>query len=112
MCWGKRVTVNLKDALQGVLVDECVYVPTQEAANALDFSFVLCKSLQSECPRFPSWTGFNILLHSSEIPILSKIGYLPIIDAPLTEMSTINAIMKKSMEVANKLCISYVLPGV
>lgn len=105
---GKRVTVNLNDALQGVSVDECVYVPTQKAANALDFSFVLCRSLQNECRRFPNWTGFNILLHSSEIPMLSKIGYLPIIDAPPTEMSTINAIMKKSTEIANKLGAPYV----
>jgi hypothetical protein len=104
---GKRVTVNLKDAIQEVSVDEYVYVPTQKAANALDFSFVLCRSLQNEC-LFPNWTGFNILLQSKEIPILSKIGYLPIIDAPPTEMSTINAIMKKSTEIANKLCIHYV----
>ena len=72
-------------------------MPTQKAANALDFLFVLCRSLQNEC-LFQNWTGFNILLQSTKIPILSKIGHLPIIDATPTEISKINATMKKNTD--------------
>lgn len=47
-------------------------MPTQKAENALDFLFVLGRSLQNECFRFPNRTAyFNILLHFFEIPMLS-----------------------------------------
>ena len=103
---GKRVTVDLKKALDGVSIDECDYLTTQKTAKIFDLSLVLCRSLQDEY-LFPNWTGFNTLLQSREIPVLSKVGYLPVINAPPTEMSTINAILKKSKEIANRLCIPY-----
>ena len=103
---GKRVTVDLKEALDGVSIDESDYLTTQKTAKIFDLSLVLCRSLQDEY-LFPNWTGFNTLLQSREIPVLSKVGYLPVINAPPTEMSTINAILKKSKEIANRLCIPY-----
>ena len=108
---GKRVTLDLKEALDGVSIDECDYLTTQKTAKIFDLSLVLCRSLQDEY-LFPNWTGFNTLLQSREIPVLSKVGYLPVINAPPTEMSTINAIEENK----NKLNLNiakteYVLIG-
>lgn len=99
--------MDLNEALDRVSIDECDYLTTQKTPKMLDLSLVVCRSQQDE-RLFPNWTGFNTLLQSSEIPVLSKVGYLPIINAPPTEMSTINAILKKSKEIANRLCIPYV----
>ena len=104
---GKRLTVDLYEALDGVSIDECEYLTKQKTLKMLDLSLVVCRSQQDE-RLFPNWTGFNTLLQTSEIPVLSKVGYLPIINAPPTEMSTINAILKKSKEISNRLCIPYV----
>lgn len=38
---------------------------------------------------------------------MSKIGYLPIIDSPATEMSTINAILIRSYKIADLLELKY-----
>lgn len=102
-----KVTVDLKEALNGVSIDESIHVPTQDAAKRLDLSFVLCRSLQDESLLL-NWTVFNTLLQEKEIPVLSKIGYLPIINASPTEMSKINAILQRSTQIANKLCLSHV----
>ena len=48
------------------------------------------------------WTGFNSQL-STCIPQMSVIGYLPVIDASPTEMSTVLTILQRSVEIANKL---------
>eukprot|EP00794_Sanderia_malayensis_P001845 gene1845-2078_t len=104
---GRKVTVNLKKALNGISVDELFYMPKQDAARKLDFSFVLCRDFQNEL-LLPNWTGFNTLLQAKEIPVVSKIGYLPIINASPTKFSTINAILQRSTQIANKLCVPYV----
>lgn len=43
----------------------------------------------------PSWTGFNILSHGKP-QLKSEIGYLPIIDAPVTDIETVYTILWKS----------------
>ena len=104
---GRKVTVDLKEALNWVSTEESFYVPAKDAAQKVDLSFVLCRAMQDES-LLPNWTGFNTLLQEQEIPVLSKIGYLPIINASPTEISTINAILQRSTQIANKLCLSYV----
>ena len=52
----------------------------------------------------PGWTGFNTKL-VREIPALSNIGYLPLIDNPATDMATINAILKKSVSICERIQI-------
>ncbi|XP_046842015.1 uncharacterized protein LOC124436135 [Xenia sp. Carnegie-2017] len=54
----------------------------------------------------PGWTGFNTML-IEEIPEVSRVGYLPVINAPPTEYSTINEILKRSKNIAEKLDLQY-----
>ncbi|CAB3984024.1 Hypothetical predicted protein [Paramuricea clavata] len=65
----------------------------------------------SICPKHvvlikKCWTGFNTVL-CKEIPDVSRVGYLPVIDASPTEYSTINAILERSKEITDKLELKY-----
>jgi hypothetical protein len=82
-------------------------MPFGEMAQRLDMAYVLVKMVQSDSYVFPGWTGFNVLLRQENIPNVSRVGYLPIINAPPTEYSTINAILKRSTDIADQLELRY-----
>ncbi|XP_070537990.1 uncharacterized protein [Ptychodera flava] len=64
----------------------------------------MCKTVQvTDAPPLPAWTGFNRATAKSIAPPITKIGYLPVIDASPTEMSTVNTVLVKSIDVINKL---------
>lgn len=54
-------------------------------------------------PVLPAWTGFNTLIYRDDIPDVSRVGYLPVIDGSPMEYSTIHAILQNSTEIADKL---------
>ncbi len=82
----KRKTVNLKDAMQNKDIEEEHHIVS----------------------AIPNWTGFNTRLTvNRNIPIKSKLGYLPVIDASPTELSTVNELLNWSEEIANKLDLKY-----
>ena len=56
---------------------------------------------------FPDWTGFNTLLCNDHIRCESTISYLPVVDAPPTDYSTINAIFARSLNITLKLNVEY-----
>ena len=68
----------------------------------LDTLFCFSKLQQSGSDILPGWTGYNTKI-AVNIPIVSKIGYLPVIDASPTEMSTVHTILKRSLEIADEL---------
>lgn len=78
-----------------------------EAAHKLDLAYVLTKMVHvTDETALPGWTGFNTML-IEEIPEVSRVGYLPVINAPPTEYSTINEILKRSKNIAEKLDLQY-----
>ena len=85
-----------------------VKTAASEVAQLLDLTYALLKMIPSDdLPVLPGWTGFNTLLRKDNIPNISRVGYLPVIDASPTEYSTINAILKRSTEIADKLQLQY-----
>ena len=46
-----------------------------------------------EVQTVPGWSGFNSILYA-DIPSVSKIGYCPMVEGPLTELRTVNKVMK------------------
>ena len=42
-----------------------------------------------------SWTGFNILIRDNEDVVADTVEYLPTINAPATEMSTVQEILRQ-----------------
>ncbi len=78
-----------------------------ETAQKLDLTYVLIKSLSSDDHIVPGWTGFNTILCEDVIPPVSRIGYLPIIDASPTEFSTIHVILKRCTDIADTLQLRF-----
>ena len=99
---GTRKTPHFLD------LDRTTTTSSREKAQRLDLAYVLLKMFPSDETTLPGWTGFNTILCQNDIPEVSRVGYLPVIDAPPTEYSTINTILKRSEEIADKLQLRYV----
>ena len=73
-----------------------------------DFAWMLlrltpetCATLSSSAAQcIPGWTGFNSILNASMVPPQSKIGYLPVINHPPTELSTVRTVLHNAMSIA------------
>ena len=59
---------------------------------------------QDESPK-PSWTGFNKLVRMNQSCPKSKIVYLPVIQAPPTDLDVVNHILQQSLDEADKFGI-------
>lgn len=90
---------------QGIAITNTV---SSEMAQKIDFAYVLLKIVPNENNILPGWTGFNTTLRKDDIPNVSRVGYLPVIDASPTEYSTINTILKRSNDIADTLQLQYV----
>ena len=53
-----------------------------------------------EMQTVPGWSGFNAQLKSTCIPASSVIGYLPVINASPTELSTVYTVLRQCLEKA------------
>lgn len=105
---GKRKTVVLEEAMHGMEIGESHHIEAQIEAKEKDLAFCLCRYL-GKGEFLPNWTGYNTKLVSKQnIPVQSKIGYLPIIDASPTEFSTVNEILRRSEKISDKLNLRYI----
>ena len=57
----------------------------------------------SEEETVSSWTGFNILTRNEVIVEEDSVGYLPTINAPATQMSTVSEVMNQSLNIMQPL---------
>ena len=96
------IDLETKDQSLNISLNDC-----KQVAQKNDLAYVLTKTICAvdETP-LPGWTGFNTMLDNKEHDI-SKVGYLPVINASPTEYSTINAILTRSKEIADKLQLKY-----
>jgi hypothetical protein len=93
--------------MQNNEIGEEHHVEPQNDAKKKDLAFTLCRHLGKGI-TLPNWTGFNTkLIYKRDIPTQSKIGYLPIIDASPTELSTVKEILNQSEKIADKLNLKY-----
>lgn len=75
---------------------------TPHNANIIDTSYCFMKHSHSRSDRVPAWTQFNQKIDATNLPIF-KIHYLLVIESPATEMSTINTVLLRRIEIADKL---------
>ena len=66
------------------------------AARRKDLLWMLSRIVDTECQVIPSWTGFNIQTRDSVSTSEDIISYLPTINAPATQMSTVQEILVTS----------------
>ena len=67
----------------------------------------MAKLLPLDNDILPGWTGFNTKLCENSILVVSRIGYLPVVDASPTEYSTIKTILERSYAITDKLQLRY-----
>lgn len=79
--------------------NDCAEAVHQAACK--DFAYFALKSYYEGSP-LPSWTVYNQSQQSSCLP-KSNIHYLPVIEAPATDISTVNHILMESMKTVDKL---------
>ena len=105
---GNKKTPRFNIEMEEVTSSITVKTAASEAVQLLVLTYVLLKMIPSDdLAVLPGWTGFNTLLHKDNIPNISRVGYLPVIDTSPTEYSTINMILKRSTEIADKLQLQY-----
>ena len=95
--------ISLQDEGCDISLEEQSYHQEQNTARNADFLYMLsrkCSSDNGNC--LPGWTGFNTQVHK-DIRSSSAIGYLPVIDAPVTDMATVNEILRHSVSICQRL---------
>ena len=72
---------------------------------ALKKTFLWLLSRNTDClnQKIPGWTGFNIQARNDEEIPKDIVGHLPTVNAPATEMKTVNEILCKSDEIKKVL---------
>ena len=99
----EKGTLSLQNESCDISFDEESYHLEQTIGRNVDFVYLLSRKNTSESGKYlPGWTGFNTSIYK-EIPSSSTIGYLPVIDAPVTDMSTINTLLQHSVSICRRL---------
>ena len=65
--------------------------------------WMLGRLLQAEDQSLSSWTGFNIVTRGDVTVTQDSIGYLPTINAHATQMSTVNKVLKQTLNIQKSL---------
>lgn len=79
------------------------------SAAQTELAYVFVKSIDAERCTIPSWTGFHTLLQGDDTLQKSALYYLPVIEASPTEMSTVNTILKRSVQIADQLELDHIV---
>ena len=103
---GKRVGPKPFGAEVNLSVEH--YVAHQKMGKRTDAAYFLAKLPGIDKYFLPGWTGFNIKLEEN-IPPITNIAYLPVIDASPTELATIKTILDRSISIADKLELSQIV---
>ena len=74
-----------------------------ERAWKKNLLWILVRLHASEKQSVPSWTGFNILVRNDQEVVKDNVGYLPTINAPATNMSTVYEVLTKSLQIKDTL---------
>ena len=75
------------------------------------FFWLLSQNTDCVNQTIPGWTGFNIQAHNDEEITKDIVGYLPTINAPATEMKTVNEILSKLDEIRKVLNLKEIVVG-
>ena len=101
--------LSLQNESSEISLEEESYRPQQNVGRNADFLYLLSRKNASENGKsLPGWTGFNTQVHK-EIRSSSNIGYLPVIDAPVTDLSTVNTLLRHSVSICQRLQVPEVV---
>ena len=72
-------------------------------ARIKNFIWLLTQMSDPEDQTVSSWTGFNILIRNDMHVMQDTVSYLPTINAPATEMSTVNEVLTQTLNIMENL---------
>lgn len=76
-------------------------VPLCRPVHNSDLAMYLAR-LPQGAKLLPGWTGFNVQLEEGKgTQGKGSVGYLPVINGPPTELTTVNAVFERSLAIAN-----------
>ena len=78
-------------------------------AEQKNMLWILARQVNSDIQKVPSWTGFNIQTRDQVQVTPDVMEYLPTINAPATELTTVFEILNQSEEIRKKLDLSSVV---
>ena len=74
-----------------------------ELTKLKDFVWLLARISDTNNHQIPSWTGFNIATRDAMTAMQDVIEYLPTINAPATQMTTVSEILNQSEKIRKSL---------
>lgn len=74
-----------------------------QLARQKNLVWILSRLKQQEDQSVSSWTGFNIMTRDEVTVTPDNVGYLKTINAPATQMSTCNEVLKESLSIKESL---------
>ena len=90
-------------SLSNIPFEEEDHSQEQNLGRKIDYLYLVSRKDASENGKSLSgWTGFNTSIYQLTRSV-STIGYLPIIDTPVTDMSTINTLLQHSISISKRL---------
>jgi hypothetical protein len=109
-CVGRKTFPKLQDVYRDVDLEQSTHLTTQSFPRKLDLAYVTCKipEITGNDNLLPGLTGFNTLLSRPKL-VNSTVAYLPAIDAPVTEYSTVKEVLKRSVEMADKVELNFMV---
>ena len=72
-------------------------------ARKKNLLWILMRLHATENQTIPAWTGFNIKVQNEEEVSQDNIGYLPTMDAPASNMSTVFEVLTQSLKIKDSL---------
>jgi hypothetical protein len=99
----EKISPMMQNEAADVYLEEHIHHDDQIAGRNADFLYNIIKKNASENgENLPGWTGLNTQIHR-DVRDKTIIGYLPVIDSPVTDLSTVNALLQCSMSIAERL---------
>jgi len=80
-----------------------------QLARQKNLVWILGRMLQDKDQSVSSWTSFNIETREEVAFTPDNVGYLPTINAPVTQMSTVNEVLKQSLIIQQSLGMRNIL---
>ncbi|ESO90890.1 hypothetical protein LOTGIDRAFT_163777 [Lottia gigantea] len=82
--------------------EKSFYISYHYIQHLKDLAFVIMRYTGDTDSNLPGWTGFNTKCFPTESLVKTNIAYLPMIEASPKEMNTVDTILCRSSEMADK----------
>ena len=92
---------NLSAITTAKLPHECV--ENFKEAQRRNLFWIICRQDNAENQSVSSWTGFNIIIRNNMAFEADTVAYLPCINKPATEMSTVHEILRQCVQIKTQL---------